>query len=447
MSHKIEQVIKRSGAVVPFNPERIVNAIYRALVAIGERDRALAEEMTEQVVAILAETLPPGRIPSVEEIQDTVEAVLIENGHVKLAKAYILYRDERARGRAEKTTGSHRTSGNIPYRKIWHVLSWAVDHDLNTVDRLNARIARGELPQIISESDAAYEEDVTAAADLVLERRDDVRVVIIAGPSSSGKTTTTIKLGQKLEREGLGLVALNVDNYFFDLAMHPRDEYGDYDFETPQALDLPLINEHVDHLIRGEEVLTPSYDFKTGTRRLEATPMRIEPTDIILIDSLHGLYGPMTEGIPGERKCKLYIETLLQMKGPDGKFIRWTDLRLMRRMLRDAVFRSYDPQRTLEHWHYVRGSELRNIIPYIGTADYIINSALPYELPIVRPKLIADFEKWAGQYKGDPHRHDAFLRAERVHQLLKAVTPALDDSVVPSDSLLREFIGGSRYEY
>jgi uridine kinase len=447
MSHEIGQVIKRSGAVVPFNAERIVNAIYRALVAIGQRDKPLAEQMAAQVVTILAETLPPGRIPSVEEIQDTVEAVLIKNGHVKLAKAYILYRDERARSRAENTGKSHLTWGNIPYRKIWHVLSWAVDHDLNTVERLNARIARGEFAQIIAQTDAAYEEDVTAAAELILERRDDVRVVIIAGPSSSGKTTTTIKLGQRLEQEGLGLVALNVDNYFFDLELHPKDEYGDYDFETPQALDLPLINEHLQRLIEGEEVLIPFYDFKTSSRQLDVTPMRVEPNDMVLIDSLHGLYGPMTEGIADHRKCKLYIETLLQMKGPDGKFIRWTDLRLMRRMLRDAVYRSYDPQRTLEHWHYVRGSELRNIIPYIGTADYIINSGLPYELPIVKPKLFDDFERWAELYRDDPHRHDAFLRAERVYRLLKAVAPVEDDSVVPRDSLLREFIGGSRYEY
>lgn len=447
MSQKIKQVIKRSGAVVPFMSDRITNAIYRALIGIGHHDRELAQAMSGQVVAILEETIPQGGVPSVEEIQDIVEAVLVKNDQVELAKAYILYRADRARGRAEKTTESHRTAGSIPYRKIWHVLSWAVDHDLNTVERLNARIARGEFPDIVRETDAAYVEDITAAADLVIERRDDVRIVIIAGPSSSGKTTTTIKLGQRLEEEGLGLVALNVDNYFFDLEMHPKDEYGDYDFETPQALDLALINEHLDRLIGGEEVLIPFYDFKTGMRQLDVTPMQVKPTDMILIDSLHGLYAPMTDGIPGERKFKLYIETLLQMKDPGGNFIRWTDLRLMRRMLRDEIYRSYDPQRTLEHWHYVRSSELRNIVPYVNTADYIINSALPYELPIVRPRLLEHFEKWVDLYRKDPRRHDAFLRAKRVHGLLQAVTPMEDDSVIPLDSLLREFIGGSCYEY
>ncbi len=246
---------------------------------------------------------------------------------------------------------------------------------------------------------------------------------------------------------GLSLVPLTVDNYFFDLELHPKDEFGDYDFESPQALDLALINEHLVRLIAGEEVLIPFYDFKTGKRHDNHTPMRIGPDDIILIDSLHGLYGPMTEGVDEERKFKLYIEPLLQMKGPGGKYIRWTDLRLMRRMERDAAHRAYDPQRTLEHWHYVRKSEMRHIIPYINTTDYIVNSALPYELPIMRARLFDHFAKWVDLYRDDPLRQDAFRRAERVYNLLQAITPVEDDSPIPPDSLLREFIGGSCYEY
>jgi uridine kinase len=246
---------------------------------------------------------------------------------------------------------------------------------------------------------------------------------------------------------GLSLVALNVDNYFLDLELHPRDEFGDYDFETPHALDLPLINQHLVRLLAGEEVLLPHYDFKAGKRHDNVTPMRLGPNDIILIDSLHGLFSDMMKDVPDERKFKLYIETLLQMKGPDGRFIRWTDLRLMRRMLRDARHRAYSPQQTLEHWHYVRSSELRHIIPYVNTADYIINSALPYELSIFRPKLIDHFAAWVEHYWNDPLRQDAFVRAQRVHALLHSVTPVADDSVVPPDSLLREFIGGSCYRY
>jgi uridine kinase len=444
---KIEQVVKRTGAVVPFNKGRITNAIYRAAVAVGGRDRSIAERLADQVVAMLEETTPPGHIPTVEEIQDIVEKALIENGHAKTAKAYILYRDERARRRRERAERSAHPSENIPWHKIWEVLNWAVDHGLHTVERLNARIARGQFPDIVRETDRAYNEDITIAAEMIQERRDSLKMVIIAGPSSSGKTTTTTKLSHLLTKTGLSLVPLAVDNYFFDLELHPKDEHGDYDFETPQAIDLALLNEHLVRLISGEEVLIPFYDFKTGQRHDAQTPMRVGPDDLILIDSLHGLYAAMTQGVDDEHKFKLYIEPLLQMKGPDGQFVRWADLRLMRRMVRDATHRAYKPQQTLEHWHYVRSSELRNIIPYVNTTDYIVNSSLPYELPIMRARLFSFFEEWAEQYRGDPLRQDAFMRAERVHHLLKAVTPVEDDSAIPPDSLLREFIGGSCYEY
>ena len=445
---KIEQVIKRTGTVVPFNHDRIVNAIYRAAVAVGGRDRTIAERLTDQVVAVLEKTMPPGRIVTVEEIQDTVEKVLIENGHARTAKAYILYREERSRNRRTKTAHQNRDSSNIPYRKLWEAFTWAVDHDLHTVDHLNERVARGEFADIVREADQFYEEDVCAASDLVKARLDEVKVVIIAGPSSSGKTTTTIKLENALKESGVNLVALNVDNYFHDLDLHPQDEFGDYDFETPQALDLELINEHLTGLIAGQEVRIPFYDFKTGKRTNDATPMRIGPSDIILIDSLHGLYADMTASVPGQQKFRLYIETLLQMKcSADGRFIRWTDVRLMRRMVRDSLFRSYSPRQTLEHWHYVRSSELRNIIPHVNTADYIVNSALAYELPIMCHHLIGHFGEWVQEYRDDPQRQDAHSRAHRVHELLKTVSPVADDSAISSTSLLREFIGKSAYEY
>jgi len=449
MSRTITHIVKRTGAVVPFNPERITNAIYRAAVAVGGRDRETAEGLARQVVDILEEATPRYRHPTVEETQDIVEKVLIENGHARVAKAYILYREERARQRREKAGRGYRESGNIPWRKIYEVLRWSVDHDLYTVEQLNARIAAGEFADVVGESDRCYDEDVNTAAQLIEDRREEVRLAIIAGPSSSGKTTTTIKLGQRLSEMGLRLVAFHVDNYFFDLELHPRDEFGDYDFETPQALDLALINEHLQRLIAGEEVRMPYYDFKTGKRHLEVTPMRIGPGDILLIDSLHGLYPAMTEDLPPETKFRLYIETLLQTKGPDGRMIRWTDLRLMRRMVRDASFRAYDPQRTLEHWHYVRTSEMRNIIPYANNTDYIVNGAVPYELPVMRRRLLDSFARWAVEYRDDPLRTDALERAERVHELLAAVHPidAGDEEAIPATSHLREFIGGSAYDY
>ncbi len=444
---KITHVVKRSGAVVPFNPDRITNAIYRAAVAVGGRDRERAEWVTQQVVEYLEATIPAGQTPHIEVIQDAVEKMLIENGHAKTAKAYILYREEKERRRREKGKRISIPSENVPWAKTWQILNWAVSHDVHTIEALNQRILRGEFSQIVRESEVAYDRDVNTAADMIAERRNQLKIVLISGPSCSGKTTTTIKLEDLLCGRGMCFKALNVDNYFFDLELHPKDEFGDYDFETPQALDLELINDHLKRLTEGEEVNIPLYDFKTSKRHLDRTPLKLEEEEILLIDSLHGLYPAMTEAIPNEMKFKLYLEPLLQMKGPDDRYIRWTDIRLIRRMLRDAIFRAYNPQQTLEHWHYVRSSELRNIIPYLATADHIINSAMPYEIPIYRSKLLDQFSEWVMQYKEDPLREDAYTRAARIYKVLQAVEPIEDDSVIPSDSVIREFIGGSSLEY
>jgi len=443
MKNKITHVKKRSGAIVPFKQERIANAIYRAVVTVGGRDKEKAGELAEQVVRILNENFDEKKYPHIEDVQDVVEKVLIENGHAKVAKEYILYREEAAKRRDEEGRINSKLNENIPWAKVWRNLDWAVEHNLNTVDLLNERVANGEFAQIVHESERLYEDDVELAARLIIEKLKDLRMVMISGPSSSGKTSTTVKLEQKLIKKGYKFKALNVDHYFFDLEIHPKDEFGDYDFETPQALDLQLINEHLGKLSNGEEVLIPSYEFKTGTRTLNVTPMKLEKDEILLIDSLHGLYPDFSKDIPTDVKFKLYLEPLLQMKGPDEKYIRWTDIRLIRRMLRDYAHRAYNPTQTLEHWHYVRSSEMRNIIPYSNTADYIISSAMPYELSLYAQKLTNSFAEWEKKYMDDPLKTDAYERASRLYNLLKCLTPVADDSPVPHDSVLREFIGGS----
>ena len=444
---EITHVIKRSGAKVYFKPLRITNAIYRAAIAVGGRDKKQAEQLTKQVVDIVEKEFSKENPPHVEEIQDIVEQVLIKNGHDKVAKAYILYRNEQNRKREERNVKLSHPSVTIPWSKLWEVLDWAVSHNLDTITKLNDRIKNGEFPHIVHESESAYENDIDMAAELLLERADKIKLVLITGPSSSGKTTTTIKLEQRLEKRGLSFVTLNVDNYFFDLAMHPKDEFGDYDFETPQALDLNMINEHISQLCDGKEVTIPFYDFKTGTRYLNRTRMKLDEHQILLIDSLHGLYPQMTSGIEDERKFKLYLEPLMQMKTNEGHYIRWTDIRLIRRMLRDSTFRAYKPQQTLEHWHYVRSSEKRNILPYINTSDCIINSAMPYEIALYSARLLKKFEDWNRKFKDDPLKEDAYTRAHRTLEFLSEVIPIADDSSVPAHSVLREFIGGSSLEY
>ena len=155
----------------------------------------------------------------------------------------------------------------------------------------------------------------------------------------------------------------------------------------------------------------------------------------------------MTQDIPDEQKFKLYLEPLLQIKGEDGEYIHWTDIRLIRRMLRDAAHRAYDPRQTLEHWHYVRASEMRNILPYINTTDIIVNSGMPFELPVYTQRMLKYFIGWATAYKADPLRQDAFERADRVARMLASIRPIGNEEFIPTDSVIREFIGGSTLKY
>lgn len=206
------------------------------------------------------------------------------------------------------------------------------------MEKLNGRIKNGEFPQIVEESEAAYAQDIQSVTELIEERRDEVWIVTVAGPSSSGKTTTTEKLALGLGKRGLRFIELIIDNYYFDLEVHPKDEFGDYDFETPQALDIELINQHLHQLLAGKEVLLPYYDFKTGKQHPDQTPMKLKEGDIILIDNLYGLYPPLTDGI-ADNKVNIYIEPLLQVKDNDGEYVHWRDIRLMRRMLCDSIHR------------------------------------------------------------------------------------------------------------
>jgi uridine kinase len=442
----ITRIVKRNGTVVPFDRDRIATAIFKAAASVGGSDRALADRLALMVEQALIATYGANSIPTVEDIQDVVEETLIEEGHAKTARAYILYRARRAEAREARSVQGE-FSDNIPYKKIYDVLRWNMDHGCDSVEGINRIIAQGRYADLVHAVEKRYDDEVALGADQMLDRIPGIRMVIIAGPSSSGKTTTTIKVSEKLKAAGMRLKAINVDHYFYDLEMHPKDEFGDYDYETPQALDLELINQHLVQLLEGRTIKTPHYDFKTGKRTLHVHELKIEKNEIVLIDSLHGLYDAMTHSIPPEQKFRLYIETLGQVRSGNGVFMRWADNRLMRRMIRDSWHRNLQPLQTLTHWHYVRRSELRNIIPFISAVDYLVNSAMPHELPIMKNKLFKFFPDAIAQFKDEPKRQDAYIRAKRVYDLLNELTEMPDDGTIPEKSLLREFIGGSQYHY
>ena len=448
VENKIPYVIKRDGRIVPFDQEKITNAIYKAAYAEGGHDRHRAQFLSNQVVTILNHCFGKDKYPSVEDIQDIIEKVLIENGHARTAKAFILYRNERAKVRAMGKKEAPIEREPIPYKKLWQILNWAVEHNVESIDKLNDIVEhRDKFLDLVAESEKFYEKDLIDVTNEIIKRRNELKLIIIAGPSSSGKTTTTIKSTEKLKKEGIELIALNLDNYFYNLEIHPKDEFGDYDFETPFAMDINLINEHLEKLLEGKTIQSPIFNFKTGKREEKTIPIQIKENQIILIDTLHGLFPPLTRSVPDNKKFKVYIETFAQLKDKNNNFIRWTDIRLMRRMIRDSKHRNYSPKRTIEHWHYVRRSEKRYIFPYVYTCNFFLNGYLAYELPIMKHLLFKYFEEFLPLFENDPDREDAYKRTKRVYNMLSQIKEFSDLSVVPPDSVLREFIGGSIYKY
>jgi uridine kinase len=267
----------------------------------------------------------------------------------------------------------------------------------------------------------------------------------------AGKTTTTVKLTQRLEKHGLRFLMLNLDDYFWSLVEHPTDWINDRNYETPEALDIQLLNAHLRALLDGQTIEKPVYSFKEG-RCVARKPVKLEKDQILLLDCLHGLYPPITEGIEASAQFRLYIETqnvLLEGDGGTNRRTQFTDVRLIRRMLRDARHRNHRPLLTLLHWHYVRAGELFSIIPLSGTADHAVNGGLPFDLPALKPFFFGadgllpepgDFDDYAGFL-------DARIRYERVKTLLDSVEGFTREQVagydlIPGDAVVREFVGG-----
>ncbi len=325
--------------------------------------------------------------------------------------------------------------------------NWNRSRDVGTIAGVNRRMAFGGYLDVIRDADRAYEGAIWKIAGEILGRRNVIRLVIVAGPSSSGKTTTTIKLCEALRAMGENLQLLSLDNYFWNLQDQPRDEFGDYNFESPLALDIDTINRNLRDLLAGKEASIPVYDFKAGCRKAETMQMKLEPNQLLVVEGLHGFYQQMTAGIPRECQFRVYIETICQLQDRDYNFVPWTDIRLLRRMVRDNLHRNYTPLNTLGHWHYVREAEKEHIVPFIGQADAVVNGYLPYELPVYKKYLYELLQKAVEQFVGQPGREDAYRRGSRCLAYLEEIDGLEDDSVIPPNSLIREFIGGSVYKY
>jgi len=324
---------------------------------------------------------------------------------------------------------------------------WNRNRDVGTIAGINRRMAFGGYQDVIRDADRAYESAIWKIAGEILGRRDKIRLVIVAGPSSSGKTTTTLKLCEALRAMGEDLVILPMDNYFWNLKDQPEDEHGDHNFESPEALDIKTINKNLKDLLAGKEASIPVYDFKSGQRKKERKKLQLKEGQLLVIEGLHAFHSPMTAGIPADSQFRVYIETICQLQDQDYNFVPWTDLRLLRRMVRDNLHRNYTPMKTLGHWHYVRESEKEYIVPFIGEAEAVVNGYLPYELPVYKKYLYEPLKEAVENYADQTGREDAYRRALRCLGYLEEIDELEDDSIISPTSLIREFIGGSVYKY
>lgn len=305
---------------------------------------------------------------------------------------------------------------------------------VESVSGLNEAIANGRIREIILVSEALHEQRIAQIADMIARYRNEVRLVIIAGPSAAGKTTFSKRISIQLLAHGIRPYPLALDNYFVNREDTPRDEHGNLDFETLEALDLELFNQHLVALMRGEAVQLPRFNFKTG-RREQGETVQLGPGHVIIIEGIHGLNPGLVPSVPRERTFRIFISALTQLNIDRHNRVPTTDTRLIRRIVRDATYRGYSAEETLNRWESVRRGEKRHIFPYQEHADMMLNSALVYELAVLKPlaePLLLQVEP------SSPRR----VEAKRLLAFLQWFEPC-GTELIPDNSILREFIGES----
>ena len=306
---------------------------------------------------------------------------------------------------------------------------------VRTIAELNNIIKEKGIEELSLIGETMQERSLHKIADNIMEDYPTVKIILIAGPSCSGKTTFTHKLAIQFRTLGIQPIIISLDNYFINRDDTPLDEYGEKDFESINALDLPLFNSHLLALLKGEEVHTPQYDFASGSRKKETISCSLKGQKIILIEGIHGLNEKLTAAIPKRNKRKIYVSALTQLNMDEYTPIPSSDNRLLRRIVRDMQFRSHDAEKTIMIWNSVRRGEFKNIFPYQENADYYFNSALIHEFSILRSLL-------EPALKAINTQSEAYPVAERLSQFIEFFTP-VDPKKIPCDSILQEFLGYS----
>ena len=325
----------------------------------------------------------------------------------------------------------------VPQNKLFQVLKqsddWGVMLKVDTVGGLNDAIAAGEINDLMLVQEALQESNVAAIARRIKE--EEKKVILIAGPSSSGKTSFSHRLSIQLRALGLSPHPIALDNYFVDRERTPKDADGNYDFECLEAVDVAQFNEDMACLLRGEEIKMPTFNFLIGKREYKGNTMRLEENDVLVIEGIHGLNPKMSAGLPDESKFKIYISALTQLNVDEHNRVATTDGRLIRRIVRDARTRGNSAQRTIAMWDSVRRGEEQNIFPFQEEADVMFNSALIYELSVIKPyvePLLFAIPRDAAEYQ----------EAKRLLKFLDYFLGVSSENI-PNNSILREFVGGS----
>ena len=310
--------------------------------------------------------------------------------------------------------------------------------DINTLYKLNTKVQNGEAKHIVLLDEALHEKKISQIADKIAKNRKN-KVILIAGPSSSGKTTFAQRLGLQLELNGLKPVTISVDNYFVEREDTPRDENGDYDFEDINAIDMDLFNNQILRLLKGEEVETPTFNFHTGHKEYRGDKLKLNKNEVLVIEGIHCLNNKLTRNIPKENKFKIYISALTVLNIDYFNRISTTDSRLIRRIVRDNQFRGYSALHTIKMWPSVNRGEEKNIFPYQEEADVMFNTSLVYEISVLKPlvlPLLQEIDKSEPEYS----------EAKRLCDILQYFEP-IPKELIPTNSLLREFLGNGDFKY
>jgi len=313
--------------------------------------------------------------------------------------------------------------------------NWVRILGVPNVGSLNYLVKEGKVNELIRVGEALHEKKIAQIADMIAFNKKKKRVVLIAGPSSSGKTTFAHRLAIQLKVNGLRPVTISLDDYFVDRDHTPKDEKGEFDFEALEAIDIKLFNQHLACLIKGEEVGIPIFSFPNGCRENYCRKLRIDDDQLLIIEGIHGLNEKLTSSIPKESKFKVYVSAITSMSIDDHNRIPTTDSRMLRRIVRDFQFRGCSAINTIKRWPSVRRGEEKNIFPFQEEADIMFNSALPFELGVLKvlaEPLLSDVDRSQTEYS----------EAKRLIEFLTNFV-TIESKEIPANSIIREFVGGS----